>query len=413
LVVQHRPLSDDATAFLDSVARDGDARIVYFSESILPWVDGVSRTLGQLFDDLTLRGREFRVYAPIEASDEYRWSGNVRTMHSMALPFHSEYRVSLPDKRKLVAELDAFGPDLIHVCAPTPAGVWAQSYARSRDIPVVGSFHTHFVAYFRYFHAGVFSRPAWCYLRWFYNRCDATFAPSRSMAAECEAHGISNARSWSRGIDTQRFSRAYRDEGLRAGLGVDAETPLLLMVSRLVKEKDLDDLMTMDRLLKQRGLAYRLALVGKGPYEGALRRKLTDAIFAGQQVGAVLSRWYASGDIFVFPSTTEAFGNVVQEAMASELATVVVDAGGPPGIMEDGVSGLVARPNNPRDLADKVESLIRDAGLRRRLGTEARTQMLGRTWDRVNGGLLNDYEEIRRRYAGVGAGIRKLRRARA
>lgn len=278
---------------------------------------------------------------------------------------------------------------------------------------MVGSFHTHFASYFRYFHAGVFRGPGWRYLRWFYKRCDATFAPSRSMVAECEAHGICNARSWSRGIDTQHFSSVYRDESLRAEIGVDGETPLLLMVSRLVKEKDLDDLVGMDRHLKERGLNYRLALVGRGPYEAALRRKLPDAIFAGQQVGRDLSRWYASGDIFVFPSTTEAFGNVVQEAMASELATVVVDAGGPPGIMEDGVSGLVARPNDPRDLAYKVERLIEDGELRRRLGTEARSLMLNRTWGRINGALLDDYEEIRRRYAGVVPGVRRLRGARA
>jgi phosphatidylinositol alpha 1,6-mannosyltransferase len=99
--------------------------------------------------------------------------------------------------------------------------------------------------------------------------------------------------------------------------------------------------------------------------------------------------------------------------MASELAAVVVDAGGPPGIMEDGVSGLVARPNDPRDLADKVERLIKDGELRRRLGAEARVQMLGRTWDRINGALLADYEEIRRRHVGAVPGVAELRGAKA
>ncbi len=415
LQLQEAPLGLDTPLFNapTSTQPGGNSRIVFFSESILPWVDGVSRTLGQLFDELEARGRDFRIYAPIEPSEEYAWSRHVRKVRSVPMPFHSDYRVSMPDKTELKQELDAFEPDLIHVCSPTPAAMWAQSYARSRGIPVVGSFHTHFVAYFRCFHAGVFARPGWSFLRWFYNRCDATFAPSRSMVSEMEAHGIRNGRLWTRGIDTQRFSPAFRDAQLRTELGVDDETPLLLMVSRLVKEKDLDDLVKMDRILQQRGLSYRLALVGKGSYEGALRRALPDAIFPGQQTGEALSRWYASSDIFVFPSTTEAFGNVVQEAMASELATVVVDAAGPPGILDDGVSGLVARPNDPRDLADKVEWLIGDAQLRRRLGTTARSQILDRTWEKINGALLADYEDVVRRHVGAAPRVRQLRRARA
>ena len=379
--------------------KDGGARIAFFSDSILPWVDGVSRTLAELFNALEARGREFRIYAPIAPSPEYEWSRHVRHVRSVPLPMHRDYRVSMPDKRRLAADLDAFGPDLIHVCSPTPAPIWAQGYARSRGIPVVGSFHTLFVAYFRYYGAAMFEGPGWRFLRWFYSRCDATYAPSLSTIRDMEANGIRNGRLWSRGIDCERFSPAHRDEGLRAEFGVDEATPLLLMVSRLVKEKDLGDLVEMDGILRQRRLRYRLALVGRGPYEAPLRRALPHAIFAGQQVGPALSRWYASADIFVFPSTTEAFGNVVQEAMASGLATVVVDAGGPPGIMQDGVSGIVARPRAPQDLADSVEGLIRDGDLRRSLGAQARKHVVGNTWERVNGALLADYEDVVRQHA--------------
>jgi glycosyltransferase involved in cell wall biosynthesis len=175
---------------------------------------------------------------------------------------------------------------------------------------------------------------------------------------------------------------------------VGDDCPLLLMVSRLVKEKDLLELIDLDSLLKRRGLRYRFALVGDGPLRAALQRSLTDAHFTGELVGPELWRWYASADIFVFPSTTETFGNVVQEAMAAGLATVVVDKGGPPSLLEDGVSGLVAKPNRPEDLAAKVAGLIENPALRRDMGMRARDLACTRTWEAINGRLLQDYQAL-------------------
>jgi glycosyltransferase involved in cell wall biosynthesis len=381
----------DAAAF---AAEAAGPRIAYFSESVLPWVDGVSRTLGHLFSHLKACGRSFRVYSPIAPAPKYAWSENVRRVRSVPFPLYRDYRVSFPDWRWLRADLDAFKPELIHVCAPTPVAIWAQSYARSKGIPVAGSFHTDFAGYMRYYHAGALEGLGWRGLRWFYNRCDATFAPSTSVIDELRHRGVHNVGLWSRGIDCDVFSPAHRDPELRAQLGAGDETPLLLMVSRLVKEKDLADLIEMDRSLKQRGLRYRFALVGDGPFRGALERGLPDARFAGQLVGKELSRWYASADIFVFPSTTETFGNVVQEAMASELGTIVVDKGGPPSLIEHGVTGLVAWANTPRDLASQVETLIKDPARRREMGRKAREVALQRTWKDINGALLRQYDAL-------------------
>jgi glycosyltransferase involved in cell wall biosynthesis len=357
-------------------------------------VDGVSRTLGQLFTTLRKQGIDFCIYSPMEPSPEYAWSDRVRVVRSFAFPLYRDYRISMPDKRWLRADLDAFQPDLIHICTPTPAPFWAQGYARSHGIPVAGSFHTDFVGYMSYYRAGLLQTPAWKALAWFYNRCEGTFAPSRNFVEDLRRRGFQNVQLWSRGIDCDLYSPRHRDPRLRAGLGLNEDTPLLLMVSRLVKEKDLADLIGMDRSLKQRGLKYRLALVGDGPFRAELERGLPDAYFAGQQVGMELARWYASGDIFVFPSTTETFGNVVQEAMASGLSTVVVNKGGPPSLLEDGVSGLMARAKDPADLAVKVAGLIEDQQRRRRLGEEARALAMTRTWDAVNGALISAYEAM-------------------
>ena len=260
--------------------------------------------------------------------------------------------------------------------------------------PLVATFHTHFVSYFRYYGFGLLERLGWRLLERFYRPCALVFTPSQAIADELEGHGIGPVRIWSRGVETDRFSPACRDAGLRSAAGADEEAPLVLMVSRLVKEKDLLDLPPMSRALRDRGIDHRLVLVGDGPLRDELVAALPDAHFVGYQEGESLSRWYASADVFVFPSTTETFGNVVQESLASGVPAVVVDRGGPRTVLEPGVSGLVARSNDPGDLADKVGRLLRDRELRGRMSRAAREQMLGRSWPRVNDALLDGYCDV-------------------
>jgi glycosyltransferase involved in cell wall biosynthesis len=261
-------------------------------------------------------------------------------------------------------------------------------------VPVVSSFHTHFVSYFRYYGVPRLERLGWWLLRRFYARCARVYAPSWSIIHELEREGIGNLELWSRGIDLSRFSPRFRDQALRRELGVDDATPLLLLVSRLVKEKDLADLVEVDRELRRRGVAFRLALVGEGPMRAELEAALPDAHFAGHQQGEALARWYASADLFVFPSTTETLGNVVLEALASGLPAVVVDKGGPQDLVEPGVTGFVARANDIGDLADRVELLLREGGLRRRMGGAAPASAAPRDWAAINGGLIESYRRV-------------------
>lgn len=369
-------------------------KIAYFTESLLPHVDGVSRTLAQLFATLEERGVDFRVYSPFVPGPEVSWSGRVRPVRFLRFPLYPDYRVSLPVGQGVFPELDDWRPDLVHVVSPTPLARRAQGYARERGIPVVASFHTHFVSYFRYYGFPALERFGWWMLRRFYERCARVYAPSTSIIRELEAHGIGNLELWSRGIDLRRFGPRFRDPALRASLGADAGTPLLLLVSRLVKEKDMADLVAVHHVLRERGVGHRLALVGDGPMRAELEAALPDAHFAGHQGGEALARWYASADVFVFPSTTETFGNVVQEALASGLPAVVVDRGGPPDQIEPGVNGYVARANDPADLADRLEPLLRDAELRARMGRNAAEGARDRDWSAINGRLIESYAEV-------------------
>ena len=369
-------------------------RVAYFTESLFPHVDGVSRTLAQLFNTLLARGIDFRVYSPFVPGPEHPWADRVRRVPYFNFPLHPDYRVTLPFGHDALKDVEAFRPDLVHVVSPTLMAVKAQKWAVRRDIPVVSSYHTHFVSYGRFYRMGWLEGFGWWMNRRFYNRCDRVYPPSYSIIRELAEHGITNTEIWSRGIDLNRFSPRFRDPELRRLASADDETPLLLFVSRLVKEKDLADLVAMQRILRERGSRHRLVLVGDGPMRAELEESLPDAYFAGHQSGETLARWYASGDVFVFPSTTETFANVVLESEASGVPPVVVDRGGPPDLVEHGVTGFIARANDPTDLADHVERLLKDPELRGRMGQAAHTAAQGRDWPTINGALIASYQRV-------------------
>ena len=369
-------------------------KVAFFTESLFPLVDGVSRTLAQLFGTLERQGVDFRIWSPFVPGAEVTWRDRVRRVPYLRFPLYPDYRVSLPWGHGAGRELEEWRPDIVHVVSPTPMATWAQKWARRRGIPVVSSFHTHFVSYFAYYHVPWLEGAGWRTLRRFYARCDVVYAPSESMIRELREHGIGPLELWSRGIDLARFSPALRDPALRSAAGADDGTPIVLMVSRLVKEKDLADLVEMDRILRARSVDFRLVLVGDGPMRGELEKALPHAHFAGHQSGDALGRWYASGDVFVFPSTTETFGNVVLEAMASGLPAVVVDRGGPPDLVDDGVTGWIACANDPTDLAAWVETLLADPDLRASMGAAAVESARGRDWQAINGRVLESYARL-------------------
>src|SRR4051812_8325919 len=200
-------------------ARERRMKIAYFSESLLPHVDGVSRTLAQLFSFLERANVDFRVWSPFVPPPELSWADRVREVPYIRFPPYPDYRLTVPIGHKISQRLDQYGPELLHVVSPTPVAVRAQKYAQRRRIPVVSSFHTHFVSYFRFYGVGGFEWLGWKLLRSFYARCEVVYAPSRGIIRELAEHGITNTELWSRGIDLGRFSPRWRDPEIRARMG--------------------------------------------------------------------------------------------------------------------------------------------------------------------------------------------------
>ena len=153
-------------------------RIAYFTETLPPLVDGVARTLSHLVETLENHKVDFRFYSPVRPDASLAWRHRVRKVP--ALPFlpYRGYRIGLPFLAPLITDLDHFQPDLIHVVNPTLLGLRGLIYGRHRHIPVVSSYHTHFVFYFNYHGFNSAEKIGWSYLKWFHNQCNMTYAPS-------------------------------------------------------------------------------------------------------------------------------------------------------------------------------------------------------------------------------------------
>jgi phosphatidylinositol alpha 1,6-mannosyltransferase len=368
-------------------------RVAYFTESLPPLTDGVARTYTWLAQALNDAGVDFRFVAPVCPAEAEPWRGRVLRQPSVAFPLYTYYRVGLPNPFKVFRDLDAFKPDLVQVAAPTPLGWLGIHYARRRGLPVVSSYHTHFVDYFPYYRLGFLSRPAWALLRRFHNATDRTYAPSASCLSRLGQQGFRNLCLWERGLDAERFSPELRSQEEQARWAAEGES-LVLYVGRLVADKDLRVLAQALELARGEGARLRCVFAGDGPLKKELAQRLPLDHFPGFVRGLALAKLYASADLFAFPSPNETFGNVVLEAMASGLPVLAVAAGGPADLVQHGHNGWLCPPGDAPAFARALERLCNDRGLRQGLSQAGLGRAGGFHWRAVHGRLLDSYGQL-------------------
>lgn len=368
-------------------------RVTYFTESLPPNTDGVVKTLVNLVDTLQQENIEFQFFSPVKPDHTYTWSQKVKQVKSVPFFLYKDYKMGLPFFEGIKRQMDEFKPDLIHICSPTLLGVYGLNYATRNNIPVVTSYHTHFIDYFSYYGLSWLEPTGWAFLQWFHNKCKMTYAPSQSAINQLLSRGIRDVALWERGIELDKFSPKFRDMELRKSVRAE-NIPILLFVGRLINHKDLDVLAAADKILKAKGYFFKIVIVGDGPMRVELEERLPDAHYTGYQYGENLSKWYASADIFTFPSTTETFGNVILEAFASEIPAVGVNAGGVADIINHDFDGLIAQPKNPKDFAKNVERLLAHPDYRLKLGRQARKTAKRYSWREINRRLLENYDHI-------------------
>ncbi len=368
-------------------------RIALITENFLPKLDGVTRTLAMLLEHLERRGHTALVLGPDGAPPRYA-GARVISVPGLPLPFYPELRALFPAPR-FEKSLARFRPDVVHVAEPMLLGAAAITWGERLRVPVVSSYHTNLAAYCRYFGLGALAPLLWAYRRFLHNQCLTTLCPSPSTARELRRQGFTRVGLWPRGVDATLFSPERRSRGWRADIAGDPDRPIALYVGRLSHEKNL---CTLAQAWRERSRKdAHLVLVGDGPARVDLERLLAGqpVTFTGYLRGEELARAYASADLFAFPSLTETFGQVVQEAMASGLPVLGFDADGVRDLVRPAETGFLAPLGDEAAFTRLLNELLDAPGERMQLGAQARALAESRTWESIMDGLLAQYAEAK------------------
>jgi glycosyltransferase involved in cell wall biosynthesis len=361
-------------------------RIATVSETWPPEINGVAKTAACFVEGLRTLGHEIQLIRPRQGAADAARGGEV-LMRGMALPRYPNLRMGLPAKAALVRLWTFRRPDVVHIVTEGPLGWSALRAAEKLKLPVVSDFRTNFHAYSAHYGLSWLGKPILAYLRKFHNRGLATLVPTQAMRTELAALGFQRLRVIARGIDTALFSPGRRSEALRASWGASPADTVLVHVGRLAPEKNLPVLLAAYEEARRRAPRARLVLVGDGPARAELQARYRDVVFAGTRTGTELAAYYASGDVFLFPSLTETWGNVTLEAMASGLAVLAYDYAAAAEVIRHGASGLMAPFGDAAAFTAQAAALTADPERARRLGECARVEALARGWERVTGEL--------------------------
>lgn len=368
-------------------------RLALFTDTYAPQVNGVSRTLERLVQAVEAGGGVVRV----ETVEDPEATPHARERRWSSSPFwaYPQLRMSVPKRAAVLRGLRAFRPTLVHAATPFGVGLAGRRAARTLGVPLVTSYHTSFSEYLRHYKLSALDAVAWPFLRWFHNAGARTFAPSRMVAADLVARDFRNVRVWGRGVDPLRFHPRFRSDVMRAAMGAGERDIVVAYVGRLAPEKGIHVALDgLRQVMAASGDCVRIAIAGDGPDEARCRAMAPRGTwFAGALRGQALSQFYASADLFVFPSTTETFGNVVLEAMASGLPVIGPDVGATLELANADTAQLF-RGGDAASLAEAVHRLVGDASRRAQLRRAGLDVAAARTWDAIWVALFSEYRQV-------------------
>lgn len=368
-------------------------RVAIVTETFLPQVNGIVRMLVEYLAYLEARGHDAIVFAPGDSSlgDQLCHSFDVMSVRGAPLPLYPELTLA-PYSRRMEGVLREWRPDVVHLAGPFVLGAQGLNVARALGVPVAAHYQTDLAGYARHFGLGALTNLAWRRLLSIHNNCDVTFAPTLAVARDLRERGMRRVHICGRGVDTAAFHPAHRDDSLRARYAASSDAPLLLYVGRISPEKNLAALAAMARALP----VYPLVVVGDGPARADLAADVAglNVYFTGVLRGEALARIYASADLFLFPSRTETFGQVVHEAMAAGLPAIGMRAGGVQDLIIDRRAGLLYPPDDTPAFVEATRGLAADPALRYAMGAAARREAEGHTWESIFDRLMGWYSGL-------------------
>lgn len=355
------------------------------SETFAPEINGVANTLKHLCRGLVQHGHRVTLVRPERAGAEnspptHRLYTEEVIARGLPLPGYNGLQFGLMRASRLVESWQAHRPDAVYVATQGPLGIAAVRAANKLGIPVCSGFHTNFHQYSSYYGLGALRWLLCRYGRWFHNQTRLTLVPTRKMQTMVRQMGIGNARLWSRGVDCQNFTPHKRHAALREHWGVAANELAVIYVGRLAAEKNVKLAAACFERIRCLHPGARFILVGDGPLRESLQARHPDYIFCGSQRGDELARHYASADLFLFPSKTDTFGNVVLEAMASGLGVVAFDDAAAAEHIRHDENGQKSALNDDEGFILNALRLADQPSLLQRIRTRARLDALDLTW---------------------------------
>ncbi|MCX7909631.1 MAG: glycosyltransferase family 1 protein [Ignavibacteria bacterium] len=360
-------------------------KIAIFAGTLNENQDGVTRVLFRQIRYFKRLGYEMVFFTPSYEDDGQL--DNVFKIQSIPFPLYSDYKLSLPNKKRLLKVLEKIEPDIVFINSPCTLGWAAAKVANTINVPVVAIYHTHFPTYLSYYKISFLEPYVWRYMRYLYEKCNIVFVPSKSVEEDLNEKGITNTKYIPHGVDTNVFNPRFSNPSFKKELGVEGKK-IVLFVGRIVKEKNIDVLQEAMNFLHKRD-DFVLVIAGGGPYLEYYQKRMQNTIFLGHLNTSKLVEVYSSSDIFVFPSVTESFGNVILEAMACSLPPIVAKSFGASELIQDFSNGLLTEPNSAKDLADKIELLLENEKLRQSLSANAYSSAIKYSWENI----LNTYKK--------------------
>ena len=371
-------------------------RIGIVTETYPPEVNGVALTVHGFANGLARRGHSVQVIRPRHpqrlADTDVPGITSIE-VPGVSMPRYAGLRFGLPARRLLATHWREERPDAVYVATEGPLGGSAVAIAKRLGIPVATGFHTRFDAYASHYGVGFLTPLVRAYLARFHRRAQATVVSTRALADELIGIGVPHARVLRRAVDTRLFHPSRRDENLRASWHVEPETPVVLYVGRIAPEKNLDLAVTAFRTLQRQIPSARYVWVGDGPARAELQAKHPDFIFTGVLRGEALAAHYASADLFVFPSLSETFGNVVLEALAAGVPVVAYDDGAARDYIDNGSNGIRIAVGNESSFVERAAVLGADLPRRRAMGQNAHLSTSSLTPESV----ITEFEHLMRR----------------
>ncbi|GAE37086.1 glycosyltransferase family 4 protein [Halalkalibacter akibai] len=371
-------------------------RIAIFSDTYAPEINGVARTLKRYTDYLDKMKIEYKLFVP-ESSYQVPAVSHVQRLTSIPFLLYPECRIALPNPLHLKQTLDEFNPTLIHIATPFNLGLYGLHYGKKHNIPMIASYHTHFDDYLSYYHLTFLEKWVWKYMSWFHRSFEKVYVPSNSTKEKLLSNKVHDQiEIWGRGVNHEMFSPTKRSkEQLKKKFHIK-EKNILLYVGRIAPEKDIDIVLkTFQSLPESVNKDSHLIIVGDGPqFRSLAEQKLTNITWTGFMEGEPLAEIYASSDVFVFPSPTETFGNVVLEALASGLPVIGANSGGVQHLITNGKTGFLCEPKNVNQFVQQTSFLLENESLRTACSKEAREFALTFSWDDIFQELIKSLEVV-------------------